>query len=115
MDAALAYPKYQGFNTAIQSLCQLCEALGDDRLKQQYYRLGMQRQQKMQRPETTTTDKALTPEELSLVQRTMLELREQALAAPPALQRQRANAYLVLAFRYGDGDGTFTPQRNDFP
>ena len=59
------------------------------------------------------TDKALTAEELSLVQRTMLELREQALAAPPALQRQRANAYLVLAFRYGDGNGTFAPQRND--
>ena len=97
--AALAYPKYQGFNTAIQALCQLCEALGEGRLKQQYYHLGMQRLQKMQRPETTTTDKALTPEELRLVQSTMLELREQALAAPPALQRQRANDYLVLTMQ----------------
>ena len=115
--AALAYPKYQGFNTAIQSLCQLCEALGEGRLKQQYYHLGMQRLQKMQKPEPTTTDKALTPEELRLVQSTMHELREQALAAPIETKRQCANNYLVLAFRYGDGDGDgfYAPQRNDFP
>ena len=41
--AARAYPTRHGFGTAIQSLCQLCEALGEGRLKQTYYVLGTQR------------------------------------------------------------------------
>eukprot|EP01048_Picozoa_sp_COSAG05_P012037 COSAG05_NODE_1179_length_5607_cov_13.007711_2_plen_392_part_00 len=104
-----AYPRSKStFRMAAQSICQLCEAVSQPELKQQYYEAYQTMMEKMASPKRE--QRAMSPERVTLVRAAIETLRLKAVESGYVMGL--CNDYLQLAWLYGDSDA-WQPQRND--